>query len=729
MHWRDAGVTGFPELRRFFTPESFALVGATADLTKFGGRALKLTQEFGYRGRLYPVNPRGGEIFGMKAYASVRDLPEAPDHVGVVVAADRVLGVLEDCAARSAKFATVLTSGFAETGTDDGIAMQARIAEFSRRSGVRVMGPNCNGFINFVDRVVFASTATVSSAPRPTGFVSIAAQSGGLGMVNAMWRAQEAGLGVNHVVTCGNDADLDILDFAHFMVDDPATRVVMLIAERIPSGAKLFALAEKAARAVKPILIVKLGRTEAGQRAAQSHTGAMTGCDVVHDAAFRQLGIIRCVDCNEMYEAAMLLGENRIARGRGASGLSISGGNVVLLTDLGAGHGIRWPEYGADTHARLAELMPSYGRVSNPADLTTAAVGSLDMYQQVLDAISEDPNVDVMIPIVTFGTRSDIEYTVAAAQRSSKPFAVLWNGGCIDHPALAPRDLVGQGVAVYRDTLECVQAVGRAMDYGAFHQQHRERQPLRRPPAADADKARTALQRFARTLTEHQSKEVLAAYGFTVTCEQLARTAVEAQTIAQTLACAVALKISSPDIAHKTQSGGVCLGLTDADSVARAFSQVTANARAYAPEARIEGVLVQEMAPPGLELMLGMIRDPVFGSVVAAGIGGIHVEVLGDVAYRVPPISRQDSHAMLEELRGYRLFEGLRGDRARDIEAAAAAIERLSWLALDLGDDIVELDINPLIVGARGAGAVVVDALIVRAEGAEGGEARPSNQQ
>ena len=264
MRLPDERQGGSPDLRRFFAPESFALVGATSDLTKFGGRALKLTREFGFRGRLYPVNPRGGEILGHKAYPSVRDLPEAPDHVGVVVAADRVLAVLEDCAARGAKFATVLTSGFAETGSEQGVAMQAQIAELSRRSGVRIMGPNCDGFINFVDRVVFASTATVTGAARPTGFVSIAAQSGGLGMVNAMWRAQQAGLGVNYVVTCGNDADLDILDFASFMVDDAATRVVLLIAERIPSGTKLFALAAKAADAEKPILVVKLGRTEEG---------------------------------------------------------------------------------------------------------------------------------------------------------------------------------------------------------------------------------------------------------------------------------------------------------------------------------------------------------------------------------------------------------------------------------------------------------------------------------
>lgn len=704
----------FPDLRDFFAPRSMALVGATEDVSKFGGRALQLMLEFGYSGRIYPVNPRGGTIQGLRAYASVRELPEAADHVGVVVAADRVLSVLEDCAARQVKFVTVLTSGFAETGTEQGRALQASITEFARRTGVRVMGPNCNGFINFVDRVVFASTATVAGPPRPTGYVSVASQSGGLGMVNAMWRAQEAGLGVNHVVTCGNDADLDLLDFAHFMLADAATRIVMLIAERIPNGAKLFALARKAADAAKPLLIVKLGRTEEGRRAAASHTGAMLGSDAVHDAAFRQAGIIRCTDCNEMYETGMLLGSGRVPAGRRASGLSISGGNVVMLTDLGALHGIEWPRYTPQTQARLGQLMPSYGQVSNPADLTTAAIGSADMFQRVLRTIAEDPNVDVLIPIITFGSRADIQYTVELARQSQKPFALLWNGACTDVPSLTPSDLVRQGLAVHRDTLECVRAVGRAMDYGAFLARHRAGEKPARPPGADIERARALLSAAGTVLTEREAKAVLAAYGFAVTQEALAQDATQAQTIARRLGCPVALKISSPDIAHKTEAGGVKLNLTEPSEIARAFDEIVASARRFNSQARIEGVLVQEMAPFGVEVMLGVSRDAVFGPVVVVGFGGVHVEVLNDLAYRVPPLTRSEAHAMLGELRGRRLLDGVRGQAARDIDALAGALERLSWFAADLGGEFSELDLNPVVVREQGAGIIVVDALLVR---------------
>ncbi len=703
----------FPDLRRFFAPQSFALVGATEDATKFGGRALLLLQEFGYAGRIHPVNPRGGTIRGMTAYASVRDLPEAPDHVGIVVAADRVLGVLEDCAARGAKFATVLTSGFIETGTEQGAAMQAQLSSFSRRTGVRVMGPNCNGFINFVDNVIFASTATVSGPRRPTGYVSVASQSGGLGMVNAMWRAQDAGLGVNHVATCGNDADLDILDFANFMVEDPATRVVMLIIERVPSGPKLFALASKAAKAGKPLLAVKLGRTEEGRRAAASHTGAMSGSDAVHDAAFRQAGVIRCADCNEMYETGMLLGSGRVPAGRGASSLSISGGNVVMLTDLGALHGIAWPQYDDATQQALGALMPSYGRVSNPTDLTTAAMASVDMYQKVLDAIAADPHVDVMIPIVTFGSKADIDYTIEAAKRSPKPFALLWSGACSDRPELTPRDVVRAGMPVYRDVLECVRAVGRAMDYGEFLRREREAPAPSRPAGTDGERARAVLRDSGPQLTEQQSKAVLAAYGIRITHERLAKSAAEASALVGALGAPAAMKIASPDIAHKTEAGGVRLNVA-ADAAAACYEEIVGNARRYSADARIDGVLIQEMARAGLELMLGVSRDPVFGPIVVAALGGIHVEVLGDVSYRVAPVTRDEALRMLNELRGRRILEGVRGAPRCDVDALCEAIERLSWLAVDLADDISEVDINPLRVYEQGSGVLAVDGLIVR---------------
>jgi len=674
----------FPDLTHFFAPRSVALIGATEDNSKYAGRSMQLMLDFGFRGQVYPVNPKYRQVRGFDCYPSVRDLPEAPDHVSVVVPAERVLGVLEDCVARGAKFATVLTSGFAETGTERGRELQAQLGGFARRTGMRLMGPNCNGIVNFVDRFALSYTATLLGPPQPRtpGNIGVVAQSGGLGLVSAMWRAQEAGLGINYAVTCGNDADLDALDFARYMVADPKTDVVLMIAERISNGEKLHVLAELAAEHEKPIVIVKLGRTEAGSRAAQSHTGAVTGSDAVHDCAFRQFGLIRVDDCNELYEVAMLLRNRRFPRGPRAANMSVSGGNVALVSDLGAANGIEWPAFTQETQATLAELMPSFGRVSNPTDLTTAGILNPDRFGRVLEAAAADVNVDIMVPIVTFGTSADIHR-----------------------------------VAVYRDVLDCMKAVRAAVDYGRFLDafKHRSVHPAARPPGTDAKAAGVLLGACATdTLSESVSKSILNAYGLAITGEAIAKDANEAAAIANRLGGALALKICSADIPHKTEAGAVRLNVAGEAAVRRAHEEVVAAARAFKPDARIEGVLVSRMAPRGVELMLGLTQDPVFGPVVVAGIGGIHVEVLRDLAYRIAPVDRTQAAAMLKELKAFALLQGVRGQPPRDIDALIDAIVRVSWLAMDLRDDIAELDINPLVALEPGQGALVVDALIVK---------------
>jgi len=377
------------DLKPFFAPASVALIGATDDLTRFAGRVLMRMMNFGYQGRVFPVNPRFKEVRGMRCYASVRELPEAPDHVGIVVPTDRVIGILEDCAARGARFATVYSGGFAETGTPEGRAMQAEITALARRTGMRVMGPNCNGMVNFIDGFTMTTSATVAKR-QPAGNVGVVAQSGGAGQVNVMWRAQEAGVAISYEVSCGNSADLNILDFIEFMIADAATDVIMVLAEHIPDGSRLLEVARRAAAREKPIVMVKLGRTEAGSHAAASHTGAMAGADEICDAALRQCGIIRVDDCNELYETAMLLRTRRWPRGGRVAATTISGGNGVLLVDLGASLGLSFPAYGAKTQAALGGVLPKHGTTANPTDVTNAAIGSPDMFKRCIEAIAGD---------------------------------------------------------------------------------------------------------------------------------------------------------------------------------------------------------------------------------------------------------------------------------------------------------------------------------------------------
>jgi acetyltransferase len=708
-----ASPSGFPDLRRFFSPRRVALVGASEDLTKFGARCLRLLLDFGYAGDVFPVNPNRTEVFGRPCFASLAALPAVPDHVGIILPARAAIAAVAECGRLGIPFATVFSSGFNELGTAESAALQVELLRVAREGGVRLMGPNCNGMINFVDAFALTSTATIAGPRRPPGDIGIVGQSGGAAQVNVMWRAQEMGLGVSYQVSSGNDADLDLLDYAAFMVEDSRTRVVLMLAERIADGARLRALAMRAAELNKPVALIKFGRTEAGSRAAASHTGAVTGADAVFDAAARQLGLIRVNDAPELYEVAMLLRQGKRPGGNRAAALAISGGNLVLLTDLSAAQGIAFPDYAPETVGKLRKLIPGFMNVTNPTDMSAGAIGTKDIFGQAARIMLEDASVDAAMPVVTIAPADDIRSIADMAAASPKPVAILWTGHCADDAALTPRRLISEGLAVYRDALPAAQALARSMRWSDFLRRHAAAPPLRRPDGCDPDAARRLLAEAGARPTERASRAVLACYGLHGPAEAVATTPEEAATLAARMPGAVALKILSPDILHKTEAGGVKLGLRGADAVRDGAAAILANARARAPQARIEGVLVQEMVSGGQEMLLGMARDATFGPVLTLGFGGIHVEVLRDVAFRLPPISGEEARAMLEELRLAPLLRGVRGAPASDVSALADAVARFSWLLADLGDWLEEVDVNPLAVLPDGQGVRVLDALLV----------------
>ncbi len=703
------------DLKKFFNPSSVALVGATEDLSKFGGRCMMQMLEFGYQGRVYPINPKYKTLRGLACYPSVSELPETPDHVGIVVASKLVPATLRECVQRGVKYATIFTSNFSEIGTSNGHALQDEIKTIAREGGIRFMGPNCNGLINFVDRFAMVSTKAIGGPPKTSGNVGLVCHSGGLGQMNVMWRAQEAGVGITYEISCGNEADLDTADFLRFMLEDTQTDAVMMAIEGIRDGAKFTAVARQAAEAGKPIIMLKFGRTEAGRAAAASHTGALTGSDEIYDAAFRQLGVIRVDDCNELYEVVKTMRRRKWPAGRRAAALSGSGGHSVLMADVGAGLGIEWSKYSETTISRLRGMLPGYANISNPTDLTSALTGSASLFQDALQAVVDDEHVDFMIPVFVNPTVAAIDEVKKLAATASKPVAVLWTGSCPQDPQITAATLVAQGLPVYRDATMCLKAVRAAMAYGEFQTRLKDAATKSvRPQNIDASAAAALLKAGDATLTERASKEILAAYGIAVTQEHLARSAEDAQQIATRFNAAVALKVESPDIAHKTEAGAIRLNISGADAIRKAYDDVIAAAKKYNPAARINGVLIQEMVPAGVEVMLGIVRDPVFGPVVVAALGGIYVEVLRDAAYRLAPVAHDDALAMLRELRAYPLLEGVRGSAPRDVAAIADAIVRLSWLAHDLGNDIKELDINPVIALEASRGIKAVDALIVK---------------
>lgn len=705
-----------PTLARFFNPRSAAFVGATEDQTKFGGRCIAGLLRFGYGGRVFPINPKRATLFGMPCFPNVEALPEAPDHVGIALPGDAALDALEQCGRIGVPFATVFSAGFLETGTPAGHAMQERLRDICNATGIRVMGPNCNGLVSFVDRFALTSTFAISGGHRPNGDVAIASQSGGAGQVNVMWRAMQAGLGISYQVSSGNDADLDLLDYIDFMLDSDATRVVLVVAERISSGARLKSIAEKSARLDKPILMLKVGRSIAGSAAAASHTGSITGADDVADAAFAQWGIVRVDDTNDLYEFAKIFRRSRRPLGRRVSASSVSGGNLVMAVDIASLSGLEWPQFGPTATEGLSTLLPGFGTLRNPLDLTAAAVGADNMLVQAGKQILADPGIDTFVPAVTMARRAEIEAVAEFALSSEKQPVVLWTGACVDDPTLTMPDLVRRGVPVFDDAARCFRAIAASARYA-------ERRTSMERDARNASHGEIAKQVAAEfpqcaggALTERVSKQLLAHYGLPITIEELAATANQAVAISARIDGPVAMKIESPDILHKTEAGAIRLGVVGQSAVRAAFIEVTSAARAYAPAADLRGVLVQEMVGAGQELVLGMVDDPVFGPVIMVGAGGVYVEVLRDVARRVAPVNERTAREMLQSLRIWPILAGVRGQPAYDVDSVVRAIVGLSRLVMAHRSKIAEIDINPLIVQKEGGGARVVDALIVSHE-------------
>jgi len=635
---------GFPDLARFFAPRSVALLGATEELSKFGGRCIRQIINFGFAGDIYPINPKRDEVFGHKCFPSVAALPQTPDHIGIVLPARAVAAALEQCAARGVPFATVFSSGFSETGTEEGRRLQQQILEIARAGGIRLMGPNCNGLINFVDAFALTSTSTINGPRRPAGDIGIVSQSGGAGQINVMWRAHQVGLGISYEVSCGNSADIDLLDYAAFMVETPSTKVVLILAEHLADGGKLRALARRAAELDKPLVMVKAGRTEVGSRAAAAHTGAVTGNDAVCDSALAQLGVLRVDDYRDLYETAMLLRRGRRPAGRRAAATSISGGNLVLLADLGAATGIEWPTYSADTQARLRELLPGFGAASNPTDLTSAAIGQPGAFAAATAAVLDDPAVDLLIPVVTNVSSADIRALAELSASSAKPVAFLWIGRASGDSDLTPESLVAAGHAVYRDAMPCVKAIRAAMRYHEFRQRLAV-PPVQRPDDIDAAAARALLAQASGALSKHQSNALLRCYGLPTTHGSLA---------------------------------------------------LDAGISVDAPEMRV-----------------GIVRDMSFGAVIAISLGGIYAEILKDVAFRLPPVGPDEALDALREVRAFGLLERAHGRPASDITALTECIARLSWLAVDLQDLILELEVNPLRVLPQGRGVRIIDARVI----------------
>ena len=700
------------DLERFFNPRAIAIVGASQELTTISGQPLKHLTSHGYKGKLYPVNPRYPEVAGFKCYAALADLPETPDLVLVLVNASRVADVLRQCGAKGVPYVIIFSSGFSEVG-GGGVDLQRQLAAIAREFNIGVIGPNCQGMINVADSV-FAGFGSVFHTDYEPGVVSMVSQSGGFGFSVMNLSSKDGGLKFRQMVTTGNEIGVSTLDFIDYFIRDPQTEIIAAYLEGAKDAHRLPEIGDRALAAGKPILIWKVGNTEQGQKAAASHTANLGGAMALYQAAFRQKGIIQVEDIQDLVDYGRAFRCGRLPRGNRVAIMTISGGAGILMTDECIARGMQLSQLAPETLAKLREIVPSFGSLNNPVDVTAAIFNDLSLINRTMQTIIDDPNVDCLA-MINASLQGELAQTiateiVAVAAKTDKPVLIAWSA----RDAVAPEAyalLDAARIPHYKSPVRCGRALC-ALSWYAEARRRNEAQRGEQPLRIEKHDVKQRLAGQSADVAEHAAKRILADYGIGVTQEELATNQTQALAIAQRIGYPVALKVQSPDISHKTEAKAVRLGVASDQELAAAYDEVLANARAYRKDARIEGVLVQEMVTGGVEAILGVTNDPLFGPAVMFGLGGIFAEVLKDVAFRLAPVTPSMAREMIAEIKGYPLLAGARGRAPADVDALADAIVRLSALAVDLKDHVAELDINPLFVFERGKGVKAADALI-----------------
>ncbi len=694
-----------------FNPASAAVIGASTQLHKTGGRRWRSMVEGGFDGPLYPIHPTASEILGRKAYPSLGAAPGPVELAVVLVRPDLVPGAVRDCVAAGARGIVVITAGFGETGAE-GARVERELVEVTRAHGARLVGPNCAGLFSASGRVNALGWRV------PSGPIAVISQSGNMALTFAQL-AREKGLGFSKLVTIGNAADVRVPEYLDYLFADPDTRVVVAYIEGFGplEGRALweFMLGHPAP---KPVIVLKPGDTESGRRAALSHTGALVGERRIVDAAFRQCGIIRAAESDEAWDAAIALASLPPLRRNTVAVISDGGGHATIVCDTADRFGLAVPTLAAETQRRLREILPARSGVANPIDFAGQAEEEPEVVPRVAEVCLADPEIGAAILAGHFGgyvriatpelglrEEAAARDLVDVVRRHGKPFIVhtIYAGERL--PALDA--LAGAGVPLYRSLEASAKAMAACWRAAA----RRRPAPGARRSAPDRARVNAVLARATATtprlLLEPDARELLAAYGVAVPASRLAASADAAAAAARELGGSLAVKLVAPELLHKSEAGGVLLDVVPGQA-AEAYRRLAARAAelGIAP-AR---VLVTPMIAGGLECVVGAFRDPQFGPVVMFGLGGVDVEALADVAFRLAPVDAAEAHAMTGEIHGHRLLGALRGRGPRDVDAAVDVIVRVGELMADV-EALAELDLNPLLLLERGA--AVADARAV----------------
>ena len=692
-------------LETLLYPKAIAVIGASRNPGKVGYAVLANLVNNGFKGPIVPVNLDADEILGLKCYKSLGEYKDLIDLSIIVVGGKYVKDALQSSIKAGAKSVIVITAGFKEVGAA-GAKAEQELVEICRAGGVRMVGPNCLGVLNTDHHM----NATFAPSVPPPGKISVISQSGALCVAILDWAAEQK-LGLGKVISFGNKADLNEVDFIQTLAEDKETKVIAGYLESIKEGNKFLRIAEQAA-SIKPVVILKVGVTSAGAKAASSHTGSLAGADMAYGAAFKRAGVIRAESFEALFDYATAFAMQPLPNGERVAVITNAGGPGIMAADAAESSGLKMVSPGKESDAKLRAFMPAAGAFGNPIDVIGDA--DPDRYVKAFEVMQDDETIDAIVVVVTPQNMTkplELAEKLGAASRrggSKKPMLAVFMGGT--EVAAAKEKLMALGIPNYPSPDRAVTALRAMCDYAAW-----KRRPARMVTRFPVNRRRVdriinAQERSGITqIGEVEAKEILRAYDFNVLGGQLAQNGDEAVEIAERIGYPVVLKISSPDIIHKSDFGGVRINLANAEQVRDAFDLMMLRIQKRAPKAYLRGGFVEKMGQRGREVILGMTRDPQFGPMLMFGLGGIFVEVMKDVTFHLAPITAEEAMQMLKGTRSYALLQGARGQAPVDLEAIAGALQRISQLVTDY-PEIMELDINPFIVGPVGTQAYVADA-------------------
>ncbi len=691
-------------LNYLFNPQSVAVIGASREPKKVGYAVVNNLVSFGYKGDIYPINPSAGDILGKKAFPSVSAVGREIDLVVVSIPARLVADALKDCAKAKVKAAVVLSAGFKEIG-HEGIKLEQEMLKIAADNGIRIMGPNCLGVINTSNNM----NASFAADMLAKGNTALFSQSGALGVAIMDW-ALENNFGFSKFISLGNKSDLNEVDFLEYFIDDPETGIILGYIEDVVDGKRFMEVARRATR-VKPVALIKSGGTEAGARAASSHTGALAGSETAFNAAFKQTGIMRAMGIQELFDTALAFSGGKLPKGDRLLIITNAGGPGIIAADTADKLKIKLPPMTKETIDSIADLLPSNASLYNPVDIIGDATS--ERYRIVLEKAITDPNVDGVLVLLTPQAMTDVDnisnIVVNTSKETEKPIIASFIGGKRVRSAI--EEMKAHRIPSFAYPEVAIRAFRRLCEFQAWRNTKETPPPQIKANAQAAGAIIESLLHSNRfEVGEDQAMRVLSHYGFTFPERALAKSAIEAGIIVERIGFPVVMKISSPDILHKTDVGGVKLNINSAIAAEDAFNELTTNARRFMPDAYIEGVMIYEMIKGGKEVIMGVTYDRTFGHMIMFGLGGIYVEVLKDVSFRIAPVSHREATEMVNEIRSVALLKGARGDKPVDMEAIVDGILRISRLVTDF-PIIREIDVNPMLVMQRGAFAL--DARII----------------